>query len=75
MPRLHLLPEASSSKIKYVLTEYLGLDKHQLAAFKKKNSRWISIIRNYPGIFVSERELGLLGPEDGEEARADTPKV
>ena len=36
----------SSSKSKCVLTEYIGLDKHQVAAFKNKNRRWISIIKN-----------------------------
>ena len=69
-------PRPSSSKIKYVLTEYIGLDEHQIAAFKKKNRRWASIIKTYPGIFVSERELGLLGPEEEEvEAPAEAPKV
>ena len=53
-----------------MLTEYIGLDKHQIAAVKKKNRRWVSIIKNYPGIFVSERELGLLDPNEEEEAEA-----
>ena len=50
---------------------YIGLGKHQVTAFKKKNRRWISIIKNYPGIFVREQELGLLDPneEEKEEAR------
>jgi len=68
-------PRPSSSKIKHVLTEYIGLGKHQIAAFKKKNSRWVSIIKNYPGIFVSERELGLLDPneDEGDEKEAAPP--
>ena len=70
-------PRPSSSKIKCVLTVYIGLDKHQIATFrKKKSSRWISIIKNYPGIFVSERELGLLDREEEEaEGPAEAPKV
>ena len=60
-------PRPSSAKIKYVLTEYLGLDKHQISAFKKMHSRWVCIIKNYPGIFVSEREIGLLDPNDDDE--------
>ena len=60
-------PRSSSAKIKYVLTEYLGLDKKQIAAFKKKHSRWISIIKNYPGIYVCESEMGLLDPNDEED--------
>ena len=42
-------PRPSSAKIKYVLMEYLGLGKHQIASFKRKNSRWVSVIKNYPG--------------------------
>ena len=60
-------PRSSSAKIKYVLTEYLGLDKHQIASFKRKNSRWVSVIKNYPGIYVSEREMGLLDQDSDAE--------
>ena len=60
-------PRSSSAKIKYVLTEYLGLDKRQISAFKKMHSRWVCIIKNYPGIFVSEREIGLLDPNDDDD--------
>ena len=50
-----------------MFTKYIGVGKQQVVTFKKKNSRWISIIKNYPGIFASERELGLLDPHDDEE--------
>jgi hypothetical protein len=54
----------SSSKVKYVLSEYIGLDKKQISEFKKLNTRWAAILKNYPGIFVSEHKLGLLQLED-----------
>lgn len=57
-------PRSSSSKIKYVLQEYLGLDKKQISEFKKLNSRWICIKKNFPGIWISEHSLGLLNMED-----------
>ena len=57
-------PRSSSSKTKYVLTEYIGLDKKQISEFKKLNSRWVAILKNYPGIFVSEHKLGLLQLEN-----------
>ncbi len=57
-------PRSSSAKIKYVLAEYIGLSKNQIMDFKKKNSRWIAVIKNYPGIWVSERQLGLLDMEE-----------
>ena len=53
-------PRSSSSKIKYVLSEYLGLDKKQISEFKKFNTRWVAILKNYPGIYVTEHKLGLL---------------
>ena len=37
-------PRSSSSKIKYVLSEYIGLDKQQIVEFKKYNSRWIAVL-------------------------------
>ena len=67
-------PRSSSAKIKYVLTEYLGLDKHQIASFKRKNSRWVSVIKNYPGIYVSEREMGLLD-QDSDDDLPDPDKT
>jgi nicotinamide riboside kinase len=60
-------PRSSSSKIKYVLTEYLGLDKNQISKFKKLNSRFIAIIKNYPGVYIAEHEVGLLHPEENED--------
>ncbi len=57
-------PRSSSAKIKYVLQEYIGLDKNQISEFKRKNSRWIAIILNFPGIFIAEHCLGLLDMQD-----------
>ena len=57
-------PRSSNNKIKYFLSEYVGLDKKQISEFKKLNSRWVAILKNYPGIFVSEHKLGLLQLED-----------
>ena len=66
-------PRSSSSKIKYVLTEYIGLDKKHIAKFKKMNSRWICIIKNFPGAYLSEREVGLLHPEENDNEKDKTP--
>ena len=60
-------PRSSSSKIKYVLTEYLGLDKKHIARFKKMNSRSICVIKKYPGAYLAEHEVGLLHPEENDE--------
>jgi hypothetical protein len=53
-------PRSSSSKIKYVLLEYLGLDKKQIKDFKKQNSRWISISKNFPGVWLAEHSKLVL---------------
>ena len=58
------VPRSSSAKIKHVLQEYIGLGKNQIAEFKKKNSRWIAIIKNFPGNFIAEHCLGLLDMQD-----------
>ena len=57
-------PRSSSSKIKYVLLEYLGLDKKQIKDFKKQNSRWISISKNFPGVWLAEHSVGMLNMDD-----------
>jgi hypothetical protein len=57
---LYIFPDQLSSKIKYVLSEYIGLDKKQISEFKKFNSRWICNLKNFPGIFVSEHKLGII---------------
>lgn len=57
-------PRSSSSKIKYVLNEYIGLDRKQITEFKKMNSRWICVLKSYPGVYLSEQKLGLLNLED-----------
>jgi hypothetical protein len=54
-------PHAATGRIKYFLTEYLGLDKKTIAYMKRQNTRWCTIFKNYPGEYMLEREIGLLG--------------
>ena len=51
-------------KIKYMLEEYVGLDKKQIAYMKKQNSRWATIYKNYPQCYAVEHEIGLLNIHD-----------
>ena len=49
----------------------MGLDKKQIAYLKKKqNSRWATIFKNYPQVYMVERELGLLNVLDDDEQEA-----
>ena len=53
-----------------MLEEYVGLDKKQIAYLKKQNSRWATIFKNYPQVYMVERELGLLNVLDDDEQEA-----
>jgi energy-coupling factor transporter ATP-binding protein EcfA2 len=57
-------PHSSAGKIRYLLEEYVGLDKKQISYMKKQNSRWCSIYKNYPQCYVLEHEIGLLNIHD-----------
>jgi len=57
-------PHSASGRIKYLLIDYLGLDKKQVAYFRRQNSRWCCIYKNYPQIYMLEHEIGLLNNLD-----------
>lgn len=46
--------------LKYLLDSYLGLDKSQIKKIKNLNSRWITIIKSFPMIILSEKEAYVL---------------
>ena len=39
-----------------MLEEYVGLDKKQIAYMKKRCSRWCTVFKNYPQVFLQEDE-------------------
>ena len=43
-------PHSTSGRTKYLLVDYLGLGKKQVAYFRRQNSRWCRIYKNYPQI-------------------------
>ena len=53
-------PSSAGGRIKYFLQEYVGLDKKTIKYIKQQNTRWCAIFKNYPQIFLLEREIGLL---------------
>ena len=56
-----LFPKTTGNKaIKYLLDNYLGMDKHQIARVKKMKSRAVSIIRGYPQCVLGEKECFLM---------------
>ena len=60
-------PHSAGGKIKYMLEEYVGLDKKQIAYMKKRCSRWCTVFKNYPQVFMLQNELGLLNIMDEDE--------
>ena len=57
-------PHSASGRIKYLLIDYLGIDKKMIRKFRTSNSRWATIYKNYPQIYMLEREIGLLNEDD-----------
>jgi tRNA uridine 5-carbamoylmethylation protein Kti12 len=54
------MKSGSGKGIKYLLTEYLGLDKAQIKKLKKMETRATTIFKTYPMVGVGEREIFLL---------------
>jgi hypothetical protein len=50
--------------LKYLLDQYLGLDKEQIKKIKKVNSRWVTICKTYPMTILSEKEVFTLKSAD-----------
>ena len=57
-------PHSASGRIKYLLIEYLGLNKKMVQYFRKQNSRWGCIFENYPVVYMLEHKIGLLNHLD-----------
>lgn len=50
--------------MKYLLTEYLGLDKKTIKKIKSGKSRWATIYKNYPQFCMTENDLFFMNDED-----------
>jgi energy-coupling factor transporter ATP-binding protein EcfA2 len=57
-------PHSAGGKIKYLLEEYVGLDKRQISYMKKQRSRWATVYKNFPQCYMLEHEIGLLNIHD-----------
>jgi hypothetical protein len=61
-----IFPNGLGNKsLKYLLDNYLGLDRIQVKKIKKQKSRWVCINRaTFPLSVVSEKECFVLSNED-----------
>jgi hypothetical protein len=50
--------------LKYLLDQYLGLDKEQIKKIKKLESRWVTITKTYPMCVISEKECYILNTKE-----------
>ena len=74
METKHILSEAHSITIfpktlggramKYLLDNYLGLDKQQIKKLKRLDSRWVTVIKSYPMIVIGEKQAFMLNNDD-----------
>jgi hypothetical protein len=42
---------------RYLLDGYLGLDKKQIEKLKNIKSRWVTVIKSYPQLILTQRQL------------------
>jgi len=47
---------------RYLLDQYLGMDKEQVAKIRKINSRWVTIMKTYPQCIISEKSAWVVNP-------------
>lgn len=55
---------AGGRTLRYLLDNYLGLDKKEILHIKKLPSRWITVLKTYPKVVVSEKDIFLLSSLD-----------
>jgi hypothetical protein len=42
----------------------VGVDKKAITRFKRMNTRAVTIFKNYPQVYMTQHEIGLLNDED-----------
>lgn len=55
-----VFPANYNRGMKYLLEEYLGIDKKIINKIRKANTRWITIFKNFPMVILEEREIYLV---------------
>jgi hypothetical protein len=60
-------PSFATNKVKYLLEQYVDLEKSEIRRFTRVNSRWVAIFKHAPRIFLSEHEIGFLDQDSDDE--------
>jgi hypothetical protein len=54
-------PSSSGGKmLKYLLDQYLGLNKTQIEKMKNIKSRWVAVVRQFPRAIITQHSASLL---------------
>jgi hypothetical protein len=56
-------PHSAGNKIRYLLENYIGVDKKQIGRFKRMNTRFVAIFKNFPQVYMTQHEIGLLNED------------
>ena len=54
----------SLRQLRYLLEQYVGLDKLDMVRAKKSKSRWACVFKNYPQVLMTEKEMWLLSGDE-----------
>lgn len=58
-------PHSGSKRgLKYLLEDYIGLDKNDIKKIKNLKSRWCMIYKNFPQIALCEKNIFILADDD-----------
>jgi GTPase SAR1 family protein len=57
-------PRSSNRGTVYLLENYLGLDLSEIKKIKKLNTRWATVMKNYPNSVLTEKNLFMLANMD-----------
>ena len=60
-------PHSFTKSVKYVLQNYCDIEDKMIKHFKRLNSRWVLIRKNFPMSWASGHEMGLLNADSDEE--------
>jgi hypothetical protein len=57
-------PHSAGNKIRYLMENCVGVAKKQINRFKRMNTRPVLILKNYPQVYMTQHEIGLLSEEE-----------
>jgi len=66
---------AGGRSLKYLFENYLGLDKDEFKRLKKLKTRPLTIVKGYPRIAISDKEILCLGCDDSDSETSSSDEM